>query len=74
LTVAIAGPPLSHTKGHDHGMRNSESDVGGSVIHTSTYKCKLTVDGQEVIGSRSYGVCGLKGNYLTTCPRNPNRS
>jgi hypothetical protein len=32
------------------------------------------VDGQEVIGSRSCGICGFKGHYLTICPRNPNRS
>jgi hypothetical protein len=49
--VAIAAPPLSRTKGRGHGRRNSDSDVGGSTICTSMYKCKLTVDGQEVIGS-----------------------
>jgi hypothetical protein len=74
LTVAIVAPSLSQTKGHGHGRTNSESDVGGSAIRTSTYKHKLTIDGQEVIGSRSCGVCGLKGHYLTTCPRDPKRN
>jgi hypothetical protein len=74
LTVCIAAPPLSQTKGCGCGRSNLESEVGGSVIRTSTYKHKLTVDGQEVIGSSNCGVCGLKGHYLTTCPRNPNRS
>jgi hypothetical protein len=74
LTVAIAAPPLSQTKGRGRGRRNSESDVGGSTIRTSTNKRKLIVDGQEVIGSRSYEVCGLKGHYLTTYPKNPIRS
>jgi hypothetical protein len=32
LTVAIAAPPLSQTKGHGHGRRNRESEVGGSTI------------------------------------------
>jgi hypothetical protein len=74
LTVAIAAPPLSQTKGRGRGSSNIVSEAGDSGIHTSTYKRKRTVEGQEVIGSHSYGVCGLKGNYLTTCPRNPNRS
>jgi hypothetical protein len=73
LTVAIAAPPLSQTKGCGRGRRNIESEIGGNMIRTSMYKRKLTVDGQEVICSRSCGVCGLKGHYLTTCPRNPNR-
>jgi hypothetical protein len=51
LIVAIAAPPLSRTKGRGHGRRNSDSDVAGSAICTSMYKRKLTVDGQEVIGS-----------------------
>jgi hypothetical protein len=74
LMVAIVVPPLSQTKGRGHGKSNLETEVGGCTIRTSMYKCKHTVDGQEVIGSRSYGVCFLKGHYLTTCPRNPNRS
>jgi hypothetical protein len=74
LMVAIAAPPLSQTKGCGHGRRNIESEVGGSVIRTSTYKRKPTDDGQEVIGSHSCGMCGLKVHYLTTCPRNRNRS
>jgi hypothetical protein len=74
LMVAIAVPPLSQTKGCGRGKRNHESEVGGSVIRTSTYKRKCTVNGQELMGSRSCRVCGLKGHYLTTCPRNPNRS
>jgi hypothetical protein len=47
---------------------------GGSPMRPNPPKSKLNFDGQEVIGSRSYRVCGLKGHYLTTCPRNPNRS
>jgi hypothetical protein len=74
LMVAIAAPPLSQTKGRGHGRRNSDSDVGGSTIRTSTYKRKLTVNGQEVNGSQSCKVYGFKCHYLTTCPRNPNRS
>jgi hypothetical protein len=74
LMIAIAAPLLSQTKGCGHGSRNSDSDVGGSIIRTSTYKRKLTIDGQEAVGSQSCKVCGLKGLYLTTCPRNPNRS
>jgi hypothetical protein len=74
LTVAIGAPPLSQTKGRGHGRSNIVSDVGDSTISTSMYKRKRTVEGQEVIGSRSCGVCGLKGYYLTTCLRNPNRS
>jgi hypothetical protein len=74
LMVTIAAPPLSQTKGCGCGKSNLESEVIGSAICTSTYKCKCTIDGQGVIGSRSCGVCGLKGHYLTTCPRNPNRS
>jgi hypothetical protein len=72
--IAIAAPPLSQTKGCGRGSRNSDSDVGASTIRTSTYKRKLTIDGQEAVGSQSCRVCGLKGLYLTTCPRNPNRS
>jgi hypothetical protein len=74
LTTAIAASPLSQTKGCGRGKSNLESEVTCSVIRTSTYKCKCTADGQEVIGSHSCGVCGLKGHYLTTCPCNPNRS
>jgi hypothetical protein len=74
LTVAIAAPSLSQTKGRGHGRSNIVSEVRDSVIRTSTYKRKCTVEGQEVIGSRSCGVCGLKGHYLMMCPRNPNRS
>jgi hypothetical protein len=74
LTVAIAAPPLSQTKGCGRGRSNIVSEVGDSAIHTSTYKQKRTIEGQEVIGSHSYRVCGLKGHYLMTCPRNPNRS
>jgi hypothetical protein len=51
LTVAIAAPLLSQIKGRGHGRRNNDSDVGGSAIHTSTYKRKVTVDGQEIISS-----------------------
>jgi hypothetical protein len=45
LTIAIAAPPLSQIKGRGRGRRNSESDVGGSTIRTSTNKRKLIVDG-----------------------------
>jgi hypothetical protein len=74
LIVAITAPPLSQTKGCGCGKSNLESEVTGSAIRTSTYKRKCTIDGQVLIGSHSCGVCGLKGHYLTTCPRNPNRS
>jgi hypothetical protein len=74
LTVAIGAPPLSQTKRRGHGRSNIIREVGDSVIRTSTYKHKHTVKRQEVIGSHNCGVCGLKGHYLTTCPRNPNRS
>jgi hypothetical protein len=43
--VAIAAPPISQTKGHGRGKRNLESEVGGSMVPTSTYKRKHTVDG-----------------------------
>jgi hypothetical protein len=44
-------------------MGNFRNEVTGGGQCTRTYKRKQTVDGQEVIGSRSYGVCGLKGHY-----------
>jgi hypothetical protein len=74
LTIAIATPPLSQTKGDGRGRSNLQSEVGGSAIHASTYKHKHPIDGQEVIGSCNCRVCGLKGHYLMTCPRNPNRN
>jgi hypothetical protein len=74
LIVAIAASPLSQTKGRGHGKSNLESEVTGSAIRTSTYKRKRTIDGQEVRGSCSCGVCGLKGHFLMMCPRNPNKS
>jgi hypothetical protein len=55
-------------------MGNFQNEVTGSGQCTRTYKRKQTVDGQEVIGSRSYGGCGLKGHYMTTCRMNLNRS
>jgi hypothetical protein len=73
-TVAIAALPVSQTKERGPGRSNLQSEIIGSAKHTSTYKHKQTVDGKEVIGSRSCGVCGLKGQYLTTCPMNPNIS
>jgi hypothetical protein len=72
--VAIVAPPVTQTKGRGPGRSNPQSEVTGGTKHTSTYKYKRTIDGHEVIGSRNCGVCGLKGHYLTTCPRNPNRS
>jgi hypothetical protein len=48
--------------------------VTGGLKPTSTYKRKWTIDGQEVLGSCSCGICGLKGDYLTTCPMKPKRS
>jgi hypothetical protein len=73
-TVAIVAPPASQTKGCGPGRSNLQNEVTGGAQCTSTYKCKRTVDGHEVIGSRSCGVCGLKGHYMTTCPMNPKRS
>jgi hypothetical protein len=72
--VAIAAPPVSPTKGHGPGRSKLQSEGTSSVKHTRTYKHKWIVDGQEVIGSCSCGVCGLKGHYLTTCPMNLKRS
>jgi hypothetical protein len=74
LTVDIATLPVSQTKERGRGRSNLQSEVTGGAIRTSTYKCKRTIDGEEVIGSRNCGICGLNGHYLTTCPRNPNRS
>jgi hypothetical protein len=74
LTVAIARPSLSQTKGRGRGRINLESELTGSALCTSMYKRKRTVDEQEVTGSHRCGVCGLKSHYLTTCPRNPNGS
>jgi hypothetical protein len=53
LTVAIAAPPLSQTKGRDRGRSNIVSEVRDSAIRTRTYKCKRNVEGQEVIGSHT---------------------
>jgi hypothetical protein len=48
LTVAIAAPPLSQTKGCGHGRSNIVSEVGDSAIHTSMYKHKCNVEARYV--------------------------
>jgi hypothetical protein len=45
LTVAIAAPPVSQTKGCGPGRSNHQSEVTGGPKHTSTYKRKCTFDG-----------------------------
>jgi hypothetical protein len=62
LTVAIAAPLVSQTKGCGRDRRNNEMKVGSNSVQTSTYKRKLTVDGQEVIDSHICKLCGLKGH------------
>jgi hypothetical protein len=44
-TVAIVVQPVLQTKGHGPGRSKLQSEVTGSVKHTSTYKHKRTVDG-----------------------------
>jgi hypothetical protein len=59
--IALLELSMSQTKGLGTGRYGNCGASNAERASTSTYKCKRTEGGMEIIGERSCGTCGVKG-------------